>query len=344
MHTVYTYCGDDIGEFRRTYAEVVRQEYYDGELELEDSDRFDVTVQKALAHPISLVSVVTRSGIAFRRGLGHIRTNPIGVRVLWFVRQGSLTIVRSQTVCTAQAGQCVILNSSTPFYARASVAEGGLFDAVQAIVPAHLFLSHLPAATEFNAAFCIDASDRHVITKLLDVLFGEGELLSRKAAEPLVAALLETVADNISNLADSPIKRQAVTDKRLLDIVDYIYRNLTNPDLNYDEVARNCGISPRYLCYILKANDTSFSQLLWTHRLEKAHEWLLSPTMRDYPIHEIAFMAGFKSAAHFSRMFKSRYGCPPKDHREMNGGAAEAPDRVGPVPVTASRPRPEIRS
>jgi AraC-like DNA-binding protein len=335
MHTVYTYSGDDIGEFRRTYAEVVRQEYYDGELELDASDRFDVTVQKALAHPISLVSVVTRSGIAFRRGLGHIRANPIGVRVLWFVRRGSLTIVRSQNVCTAQAGQCVILNSSTPFYARASVEAGGVFDAVQAIVPAHLFLSHLPAATEFNAAFGIDAVDRHVITKLLDVLFGEGELLSRKAAEPLVAAFLETVADNISNLADSPIKRQGVSDKRLLDIEDYIFKNLTNPDLNYDEVARNCGISPRYLCYVLKANDTSFSQLLWSHRLEKAHEWLISPIMRDYPIHEIAFMAGFKSAAHFSRMFKARYGCPPKEHRELNAVGAEGASRESPTLAVA---------
>ena len=35
MHTIYSYSGSDFAEFRRTYAEVVRQEYYEGDLEME---------------------------------------------------------------------------------------------------------------------------------------------------------------------------------------------------------------------------------------------------------------------------------------------------------------------
>src|SRR3546814_20474839 len=81
----------------------------------------------------------------------------------------------------------------------------------------------------------------------------------------------------------------------------YILRNLTDPDLFYDMVAASCGISPRYLCYVLKANNTSFSDLLWKNRLPKARDWLVSRATRDYPIHEIAFMSGFKSAAHLDR-------------------------------------------
>jgi AraC family transcriptional regulator, positive regulator of tynA and feaB len=55
---------------------------------------------------------------------------------------------------------------------------------------------------------------------------------------------------------------------------------------------------------------------LWGERLPKSREWLVSRSLLHYPIHRIANMAGFKSAAHFSRLFKSTYGTSPKDYRE----------------------------
>jgi len=330
MHTLYSYSGSDVAEFQRTYTNIVKHEFYDGDMEIDPSDKFVISVQKAMAHPISLLRLVTRFGISFRRSWHHIRTNKVGVRVLWFVRHGELRIVRSRGTCTVRAGECAILDSNAPFHARVSAEEGGTFDAVQAIVPAHLFLSHLPMAAEFNSSFEIGSGDRQAIAKLLDLLFGEGDHLSRNVAEPLVAAFLETISDNISDLAEAPTRRQRVVDRRLADIETYIMKNLTDPDLSYDEVAANCGISPRYLCYVLKANNTSFSHLLWSQRLPKARDWLVSEALQSYPIHEIAFMAGFKSAAHFSRMFKSVYGCSPKEYRASGGHAA---DETGSVPT-----------
>jgi AraC family transcriptional activator of tynA and feaB len=66
---------------------------------------------------------------------------------------------------------------------------------------------------------------------------------------------------------------------------------------------------------VLRANDTSFSDLLWSQRLPKARQWLVADPYRRYTIHKISSMAGFKSAAHFSRMFKSAYGVSPKEYR-----------------------------
>ena len=72
---------------------------------------------------------------------------------------------------------------------------------------------------------------------------------------------------------------------------------------------------------------TSFSDVLWNLRLLKARDWLVSDPFQEYPIHKIACMSGFKSAAHFSRMFKSSYGASPKAYRAGQGGA-EADDPV----------------
>jgi AraC family transcriptional regulator, positive regulator of tynA and feaB len=323
MRTIFSYRGSDMAEFRRNYGEIVRREFYDGDLDAEDTEHLDFTFQKALDYPMGLLRVFSRTGISYRRNSSHIRRNKIGVRVIWFVRHGTLKIVRSNQTCVAGAGECAILDSNAPFHARAIVDEDGLFEAVQAVVPAHLFLTHLPSAVEFASSFKISPEDRQVVIKLLDLLFEEGDHLSRSASEYLVHAFLETISEYISHVCDGQVLRMKVGDKRLADIQNYISRNLTNPDLCYDEVAAKCGISPRYLCHVLKANDTSFSQLLWSQRLPKARDWLVSVPLRDYPIHEIAYMAGFKSAAHFSRMFKTTYGCTPKEFRLLNQDASQ---------------------
>jgi len=314
MRTIFAYSGN-IVDMRRAYGDIVQREFYEGEISGNDGAEFDFTLEKALDHPIGLMRTPTRSGILFRRTPADIRRNKVGVRVIWFVRSGSLKIVRSQQTCTVKAGQCAILDSSTPFLAKAQADEGDIFEAVEAVVPARLFLTHLPAAVEFGSSFDLPVGEQQVILKLLHLLFEDGETISRRASEHLAGAFLETISDYIGTLAGMPTPRLRLFDKRLADIESYIMRNLTDPELCYDMVAQRCGISPRYLCHVLKANNTSFSELVWMQRLPKAREWLASAQLRAFPIHEIAFMAGFKSAAHFSRMFKATYGITPKEYR-----------------------------
>jgi len=55
--------------------------------------------------------------------------------------------------------------------------------------------------------------------------------------------------------------------------------------------------------------------VVWNKRLENAEKWLVAPNMKDHSIGEIAFMAGYKSAAHFSRMFKKKMNCSPREFR-----------------------------
>lgn len=315
MHVVFSYNGDNAADFEREYANLIREEFYEGEMRLDRAPHLSVTIEKAISRPMALMRMRLNAGITFRRSWGHIRSKNIGVRVIWFVQRGSLKLARSRHSCTVNPGEVCILDSTQPFFAHSFVDEDGVFEAVQAVVPAHLFLTHLPAAIDFDRPFTLCSTSKCVVGKLLDILFGEGDMLSMGAVSPLVTAFLESLADDIGRQNLNGARRPSVVDKRLADIEAYVMKNLTDPDLNYDEAAAKCGISSRYLCYVMRANNTSFSALLWGQRLAKAHEWLQSPALQDHPIHEIALMAGFKSAAHFSRMFKTRYGCSPRIFR-----------------------------
>jgi transcriptional regulator GlxA family with amidase domain len=62
--------------------------------------------------------------------------------------------------------------------------------------------------------------------------------------------------------------------------------------------------------------------------LPKAREWLVADSFQRYPIHKIATMAGFKSAAHFSRMFKSTYSVSPKEYRANHVSSRLPPEAI----------------
>ena len=95
----------------------------------------------------------------------------------------------------------------------------------------------------------------------------------------------------------------------------FIEVHLSDPQLSTAMVAKGCGIRPRYLSFLLRLKGTSFSELVWEQRLEKAKYWLSASDPRDISISEIAYGVGFKSPAHFSRMFKRVFKVNPREFR-----------------------------
>lgn len=323
MQTLFSSQGRSAPEARKLWAEMSRREFYDGELAVPEGDLNGVMFEKALQYPISLTHLVSRTTMSYRRTMHHIGDNRVGFRVIWFVKQGSLKIVRAQGTCVIKAGEAGILDSNVPFFATLQRDGDPAHDSCQAIVPPDLFVTHLKQAERLMDSFSLSTPDGQIVQRLLDLLIGEGEQLSSPTAKLLVQATLEAVAESIRASRIELPQRLGLVDRRLRDIENYILMNLTDPDLCYDKVAECCGISPRYLCYLLKARNTSFSDLVWKNRLPKARDGLVAPSTLHYPINQIAYMCGFKSAAHFSRMFKSAYGCSPREYREAHANKAE---------------------
>lgn len=328
MQTVYAYSGRDIVESRRALAAMVHSEFTEGDVEIEQpAGEVRACIRKGLCEPITLMRSMNATGISFRRSWHHIRSKKAAVRLLYFILQGELRVVNSAGSYSVGPGKFAIINADEPFYTRTSVGERGSFECALAVVPEHMVLSCLPWAKDCNMAFEVDASHRPLVTGLLDLLCFQGDNLSRQTAESLATAFLQSVSDSVGDQIASLARPGRTMDKRFADIQACIQKYSTAADLTCDRVAEYCGISPRYVCYVLRANNTSFSDLLWSHRLPSARDWLVSESFRRYPIHKVACMAGFKSAAHFSRMFKSAYGMSPKEYRASHettipGGAA----------------------
>lgn len=323
MEKLYAGFSGNCASIMPSYEALTRREFYDGDLFSETGDFSGVDLEKAISSPLAITRITTRTELSFRRNSQHIRKNRVGLRVLWFALTGSIRIVRATGTTEIAAGHAGFLDSGVPFSASLKRSPEGYHSSYQVIIPPDLFMSHLHEAERFSDAFSLDTREGHAVRGMLEMLVKYGDRLSDKTGEFMSHSLLEATADLLRKSGIEMPRRQKLVDRRLSDIENYIKMNLADPELSYDKVAIACGISPRYLCFLLKSNNTSFSELVWTNRMPKARDWLVSQKTRDYPIHEIAYMSGFKSAAHFSRMFKATYGMPPREYRAQHIAEAQ---------------------
>lgn len=98
-------------------------------------------------------------------------------------------------------------------------------------------------------------------------------------------------------------------------IRQFILKNLADPDLNPDQIAKAHHISVRHLYKIWSHSDVTLSQWIIHRRLERAHEQLTRPSTRTVPIAVISARVGFSDPTHFTRRFRDIYGLTPRECR-----------------------------
>lgn len=94
----------------------------------------------------------------------------------------------------------------------------------------------------------------------------------------------------------------------------YIHLHLGNPALSPDVVARAIGCSRATLYRIFEAEGFSPAQFIREERLALAQH-LLEEAPTAVSVTEIAHRCGFRDSAHFSKLFKRRFGCNPTEAR-----------------------------
>jgi AraC-like DNA-binding protein len=110
---------------------------------------------------------------------------------------------------------------------------------------------------------------------------------------------------------DMPAAEGAVKKARLRSVQQWIETHIAEPDLSLDKVASANGMSLRYLHVLFEACEMSASEWIWNRRLQLAYDGLARGDGRT--ITSIAFDHGFNSSAHFSTMFRRKYGISPRD-------------------------------
>jgi AraC-like DNA-binding protein len=102
---------------------------------------------------------------------------------------------------------------------------------------------------------------------------------------------------------------------RLNSAKAHIAKNSCDPMLSIRSVARDLGVTPRYLQSLFEHDGSTFSTFLLNQRLVRAHRMLTNPKFDRYRVSAIAYEAGFGDISYFNRCFRQRYGITPRDVR-----------------------------
>lgn len=115
--------------------------------------------------------------------------------------------------------------------------------------------------------------------------------------------------------AAAPVSR-ARNELRWQQALDHIEQHLFEADaLAATSCALAIGVSERYLHRLFAQRGLRFSKTVLERRLDSAHSLLQDMTCRTHSIASIAYQCGFKEPAHFSRLFRQRYGMSPRECR-----------------------------
>ncbi|CAN5233423.1 helix-turn-helix domain-containing protein [soil metagenome] len=151
-----------------------------------------------------------------------------------------------------------------------------------------------------------------IATEFCAMLATEGSKLEEDARAHLGGQLMDMLAFTLlSSEKDMPAADGTVQQARLRSIQQWIESHLADPNLSLEKVAGANGMSLRYLHILFRNCAMSASEWIWNRRLQLCYDEIAKGDGRS--ITSIAFDHGFNSSAHFSTMFRRKYGVSPRD-------------------------------
>ncbi len=153
-----------------------------------------------------------------------------------------------------------------------------------------------------------------IATEFCGMLAAEGGRLDTEVRAGLGNQLMDILALTLLSAEDQGGDADGAVQKaRLRSIQNWIEEHLGEHDLSLERIAFANNISLRYLHTLFRQSEMSASEWLWHRRLQRCYDLIARGDGRS--ITAIAFDLGFNSSAHFSTMFRRKYGLRPRDLR-----------------------------
>lgn len=184
-------------------------------------------------------------------------------------------------------------------------------------VPSRALRDRLPPSFDFEAErVSDDPYVGHLIVETARSLNSGALRMTEQDGVRLFGVLLDLVALSLSRRSrGQTAEAPCFADATALALRRTVHERLREQGLTVTAVANAVGISERYVHKLFERSGTTFSRYIVERRLDGAAADLKDPTLLDREIGTIAFDWGFSDLSHFTKRFKQRFGCRPRDWR-----------------------------
>lgn len=223
---------------------------------------------------------------------------------LWYVSEGFGQIVLSETTYALKPGTCMLVRPGT-----LPVATQDL-DHCLMVIYVHFSISAASVDPVVIPSECSYINDIFTFEGMLHHLI-EVDGGNRQWRAEEFDYLMKLIFLYLYNLEDErQNKHQTLTAKqtrKIRDIIDFIQGE--SPTIDYDDIYRYAGLSPRYLNSLFKQfTGSSLKGYLIRSKLRKAQHLL---TESSLSITEISEFLGYSDIYSFSKLFKQYTGVSP---------------------------------
>jgi AraC-like DNA-binding protein len=271
------------------------------------------SVAQSAVGPVSCTRVDSCAQRVFRTPSRISRTSDDFVLVA-LGNSGVNAVFQDGREAKVAAGQFVIYDTTRPYELRFDDSfSQTIFQMPRKLLQQRIGSFDALTATTFS-------SDRPVERLAYDFLLGISKTIEHVDAA-VASRLLDQALDLVAmafadrmrvRSPDQSIHRSAM----LYRLKNYILTHLSDPELSLPRAAAAVGISPRYTSDLMASEQISFRSYVQAQRLERCKRDLSDPAHIARHIGDIAFAWGFNDLAHFSRIFRQKFGASPREWRE----------------------------
>jgi AraC-like DNA-binding protein len=280
----------------------------------DDVDTFRARVNSANLGIVQLSNLWGRNAFVARRPRKLIAsTGSEYLKVLVQLR-GTAVVSQGGRQARAAPGDFVLYDTTRPY----QIISGGPFQ-MQAVIFLRDALRLSPSQLEHLATRPISGREGLglLVSRYLSGLTRQLDTGGCSSSHHLADATLDLLAalfterlscTGATNLNDGKTGL-------LLRVRTYIEQRLGDPHLDVADIAAAHHISIRALQKLFEGDGQTVTGWIRARRMEHCRKNLADTSLADQPVSAIAAKWGLVDPAHFSRLFKSTYGLPPRDYR-----------------------------
>lgn len=252
-----------------------------------------------------------RAGVIGRRAAREIAQDSEALYNLIYVAEGSQCLEFGDHEVRLDPGTFALWDSTQPM--NFNTGEG--LRQITFSVPRKRLDDALPRAQEFcgHAMQATSGIGKLFIDCMLALETSFGELSNAEAGEVLEATTGMLVATLAAKLPLLPLHRGFREQLQL--VMAGINRQLDDPQLTPQRVARDNGMSQRHLYRLFAEANTTPASWIRQRRLEQCRRDLAARSCTHLSILEVAVRWGFFDSSSFCRMFRQEYGVSPRQMR-----------------------------
>lgn len=302
----------------------------------EDMDTFHGWARATNLGIVQLTDLRTRNAFVARRTSKLVAGGPDYLKVI--VQLGGTSCVsQAGREATLAPGDFALYDTSRPY----QIISNGSFH-MQAVTFAREALRLPPSQLERVATRPISGREGLglMVAQYLSGLTQQVDIGGRALSCHLADATLDLLTALFTQRLDSG-GGNAINDAKtglLLGVQTYIEHRLGDPRLDVADIAAAHHVSIRALQKLFESHGQTVTGWIRARRIEHCRKDLANATLAEQPVGAIAAKWGLVDGAHFSRLFKSAYGLPPREYRTSALGLSARGNRAEAQAHTALAP------